>query len=1293
MLSRFILLCCLLLSSISSVFAAQCLTVFPSGWRELAPANEQLINFPANASTATLTDGTTLPRGDNLYLNTTLANQDELFVGPVAGGETTARLFFRSAVDWQNVKINENGNPEDLIIIVDGSMQITGGNTVINAIIYVKGAMTVSGNPTINGAVTVLGNADSFTVSYNENSITNADFNGMCNNAQPLANYRFDECEYTGVGFEVIDQTGNFSATSHSAVTTFDAGKVERGADLSNEGHHFETSIALPTDFSVSTWFKKPTSNSDSRYFVLGAMQAGGDLLFIDRNQTWHWGVYNPSTGTARGAFSFDSLDNNWHHMALVYSGGQTQLYIDGVLVDTVNRVPEGTLKFIGTSFDGVNGNNPQGFRAPLDEFIIFDGKLSAAEILTLYTNQNAGNNYDGSSRAPINCNPFAAWWQFENDFLDSGSSNSYELTPINAPLFGFSNPGPANTIGTESTCSYASFDGSNYATIDDSSDFNFPNLTVSTWVYPTSYATGNDLRSLVSKDEHFEFHITGLGKLYWWWRTPNGTAHSLTSTTNIPLNTWTHVAVVYDSAGAQNMYINGVLEESANFIDGLANTPCDFYIGTDVGTGSSTVCGAVISDRNFIGHIDEVHIYDRALSANEIQADLNVVHSCNLFGVDHFEISHDGNGLTCLPEAITIKACADASCTTLNTDNADVQLSINGVLNQTVTVSGGSTNASFSFPSVGTATLSLDQTFECKNGGSTSCDVIFADAGFVLDINGLNDVESCDASKFLLIKAVKLSDNGVNCAPAFTGSQSLNFAFNYQNPNTGTKVPSLSGIDMLASGVSQNRSITFDGDGEASLPVKYDDAGELTFSVAEVNSSGVSSATLNKEFYPSQLAVATALSSIDSDGVVTQVAGGDFPINIIAQCQNGTVTGNYLPQTDATLQLSVQQKEPVANTGVLTVGNVVIAATDLDTTAWGNANQATVSFNGNYSEVGIINLAARDTDYLGNVINSAGYSSAGRFIPAYFDVDITNNSFEDTCTSGATGFTYIGQPFTYLNAPQLLITAKNNSGDTTKNYTQSGYQKLAVTNIDRTFPAADTTQDGTVNMTKMVISAVTVDGSFLTALNGELNYVFNDSDSFTYTKDTNSEVGPFTADYDVLINSIQDSDGVNAATSLDSNPPESHTVSPMGVNLRFGRWTIENTFGPETSDLPVPMALQYWDGSNFLPNTFDNACTPFDAANLIIDNTNINPGTTSASGSGTFANGATQSIILSAPGTPNQGGVPVIYVIPSMSWLLYDWNWDGVTAKDFSDNPSATATFGLFRGNDRIIYQREVHN
>jgi MSHA biogenesis protein MshQ len=39
--------------------------------------------------------------------------------------------------------------------------------------------------------------------------------------------------------------------------------------------------------------------------------------------------------------------------------------------------------------------------------------------------------------------------------------------------------------------------------------------------------------------------------------------------------------------------------------------------------------------------------------------------------------------------------------------------------------------------------------------------------------------------------------------------------------------------------------------------------------------------------------------------------------------------------------------------------------------------------------------------------------------------------------------------------------------------------------------------------------------------------------------------------------------------------------------------------------------------------------------------------------------------------------------------WLQFDWNNDGA----HDDNPSATATFGEYRGNDRIVYWRAIVN
>ena len=83
------------------------------------------------------------------------------------------------------------------------------------------------------------------------------------------------------------------------------------------------------------------------------------------------------------------------------------------------------------------------------------------------------------------------------------------------------------------------------------------------------------------------------------------------TSHTAIPLNGWTHIATTYDGA-SQRFYINGVLVATKAQTGSIA-----------VGNQPLRIGGNNVSGEFFRGVIDEVRIYNRALSLAEIGADM----------------------------------------------------------------------------------------------------------------------------------------------------------------------------------------------------------------------------------------------------------------------------------------------------------------------------------------------------------------------------------------------------------------------------------------------------------------------------------------------------------------------------------------------------------------------------------------------------------------------------------------------------------------------------------------------
>jgi MSHA biogenesis protein MshQ len=163
-------------------------------------------------------------------------------------------------------------------------------------------------------------------------------------------------------------------------------------------------------------------------------------------------------------------------------------------------------------------------------------------------------------------------------------------------------------------------------------------------------------------------------------------------------------------------------------------------------------------------------------------------------------------------------------------------------------------------------------------------------------------------------------------------------------------------------------------------------------------------------------------------------------------------------------------------------------------------------------------------------------------------------------------------------------------------------------------------------------------------------------------------------------------------------------------LRARFGRLRVGNAVGSPVLGLPVPLSVEYWNGSGFVRNAQDS-CTTLTSRNFTFGAFTAplaacsTSGTPVAAGGITFASGASSSFRLTAPGvrgsvdlTPNLGatatgqscvaGAATTATAANVSWLM--GNWGGAATWD--RNPTGRAAFGLYTNTPDLIYRRESY-
>ncbi|MFH1229262.1 MAG: LamG-like jellyroll fold domain-containing protein [Candidatus Aenigmatarchaeota archaeon] len=186
--------------------------------------------------------------------------------------------------------------------------------------------------------------------------------------------------------------------------------------------------------------------------------------------------------------------------------------------------------------------------------------------------------------------------------------------------------------------------------------------LTFAAWIYPR----GDGI--LINKENSWEVAVVG-GIIQWAFNNVNPGWAWISTGYAAPLNQWTHIAVVYDSSANQvRSYANGALVSTVSISGSIATTADNLRIGA-----------RTAFSQYFNGMMDEVKVWDKALSASEVQSEYGgIPQTCSCTG---WSSGSCGAGScsstqrqytrTCTPSGCTAsdgygstKCISDASCT-----------------------------------------------------------------------------------------------------------------------------------------------------------------------------------------------------------------------------------------------------------------------------------------------------------------------------------------------------------------------------------------------------------------------------------------------------------------------------------------------------------------------------------------------------------------------------------------------------------------------------------------------------
>ena len=287
---------------------------------------------------------------------------------------------------------------------------------------------------------------------------------------------------------------------------------------------------------------------------------------------------------------------NAWSHLALTISESEVAIYLNGQLEDSRDlAAPLENLVLGGATLGGWdNGGVQREMAGCMDDVMVYDRALSEAEVMWL------------AGLRPVITDPgtegLVAYYPLDGDANDA-SGNELHGTTMGEPSFVDGIIGGA--LDLDGVDDYVDCGNSELFSISDA-------FTLSVWInwrapgatWQTVIAKGDNAWRLArgGDTQTMDFGFTAGGDRGW---------QAARTATEVPLGEWHHVAATIDTAEGAKIYLDGVLEGTNPDTGGITVGDYPVFIGEN----------AQAAGRFWDGSVDEVMIYNRALSVGEIMS------------------------------------------------------------------------------------------------------------------------------------------------------------------------------------------------------------------------------------------------------------------------------------------------------------------------------------------------------------------------------------------------------------------------------------------------------------------------------------------------------------------------------------------------------------------------------------------------------------------------------------------------------------------------------------------------